>query len=105
MEKHFSRSTIFLHQRIQPCQAAKKEDGTPDEECITVLYRAIVYKEAVIFANIALDSYNHVVDLHTDTDPPQSKEELWEKNKSVFDSSQAQYDFRNQDRQSSSNYF
>ena len=97
--KTFQEIHNILTSESPTMPVCKKEDRTPDEECIKVLYRTIVYKEGVNIANIVLDSNNHLVDLHTDTHLPQSKQELWEKtNKSVFDSSQAQYNFRNQDR-------
>ena len=96
--KTFQEIYNILTDDKSPLPVFKKEDVTPDEDCITVLHRTVVSKDIDSITNIILDSHNHVIDLHTETDPPKSKEQLRESNKSVFDSSQDQYDFRSKAR-------
>ena len=76
----------------------KKADGTPDPECLQVLYQTIVLKDVCNIANVAVNSHEHVLE-HTDTNPPLSKKQLQKRNKSIFDSSKDQYDFRTNQRE------
>ena len=76
----------------------KKADGTPDPQCIQVLYRTIVLKDVVNIANVTISSHEHVLE-HTDTHPPLSKKQLRKRDKSIFDSSQDQYDLRTNQRE------
>ena len=81
----------------------KKADGTPDPECLEVLHQTIVLKDVCNIANVAISSHEHVLK-HSNTNPPLSKKQLRKRNKSIFDSSKDQYDFRTNPKRKSSKY-
>ena len=76
----------------------KQADGTPDPECIEVLHQTIVWKDVCKISNVKICSHEHVLK-HSDTNPALTKKQLRKRNKSIFDCSKDQYDFRTNQRE------
>ena len=72
------------------------DDGTVNKDCSRILFHTFVRKDINTVANIIInsDATGHIVDLHCESDPPKSKKELREVDKSIFDSSITSLDFR-----------
>ena len=72
------------------------DNGTVNKDCSRILFQIFVRKDINTVANIIIDSdaTGHIVDLHCESDPPKSKKELREVDKSIFDSSITSLDFR-----------
>ena len=94
-EIHKILTTKELQKDLPVC---KKTDGKPDPECIQVLHRTIVWKDVCKACNVKICSHEHVLK-HSDAIPALTKKQLRQRKKSIFDSSQPQYDFRTNPRE------
>ena len=72
------------------------DDGSVNSDCSRILFQTFVEKDINTVANIIIesDATDHIVTLHCESDPPKSKQELREVDKSIFDSSIQSLDFR-----------